>query len=168
MASAPAHVAPVGGGDRTNYDETVELGGRILLWVAFSVLIPIVPFSWDPIATHAGWTGQIDHGELLLVAVVLTAGAAGYAATAPVTSTRGEFAKSAVVGSALILLVLQIGVYSSFREGPSTVNQSATHIAWFSCVFFGLGVLLGLVSTCLVYFSEVAKRSQQLSAGVAG
>jgi hypothetical protein len=131
----------------------VEFLKKLLIWGCLGVGVSVAALAWRPIAGQVSWTGAIEHGELILIAVTLLASAVGYAAMASVDG-GADLAKSVVVGFGLMSLIFAIGVYADLSD-PNTGNNIDTHKAAVeSYVILAASIFLGALSTYVTHRSE--------------
>lgn len=134
----------------------MELARRLVVWACLVVGVSVVTLIWRPITDKGSWLSQIDHGELILVAIAIHASAVGYAAIAP-SGEKSKTLKTIVIAPGTVILILSVLVYSSFVQGPSPSAHgvpSAQYIADISYVLFVAALLIGMASMYLTYKSE--------------
>lgn len=126
---------------------------KLFLSVCFGVGVGVACIAWRPIVGEISWTAAIKHGELVLVAVPLTASAVGYAAAA---SVRGKLdaVKCVVVGLGIVALVMSMGVYGAMSDPPPHQTVHIERNAVESYVILAVSVLLGSLSTYVTHRSE--------------
>src|SRR5438105_1543614 len=96
----------------------MTLAAKLIQWLGAALLIPLATLVWRPLGGDAPWHAQIDHGELILIAVVLLATGVGQCAAVSANSQLAQLLKTCVVVTSLSILVLEIGVYNVFSPGP--------------------------------------------------
>jgi hypothetical protein len=131
----------------------VEFAKKLILWSSVVVGVSVICLAARPLEGDLSWTAAIYHGELVLVAVTVTASAVGYAAMASVKGTL-DLLKVAVIGLGIVQLVLSIFVYAGFSHPSSGNLRSASSVAIESYVLLAASVLIGAASNYVTHRAE--------------
>jgi hypothetical protein len=131
----------------------VEFAKKLILWSSVGVGVSVTCLAWRPIVGDLSWTAAIQRGELVLVAVTVTASAVGYAAMASVKGAL-DLLKVVVIALGTVELVLSIGVYAGFSQPSSGSLHSAYSVALDSYILLAASVLIGAASTYLTHRAE--------------
>jgi hypothetical protein len=128
----------------------VEFATKLILWVSVGVGVSVVCLAWGPIGGDVTWTSAIGHGQLVLVAVTLTAGSVGYCSM--VSASAGlKLLKAIVIGLGIVDLVLSIGIYASFSDPTHGSSHSPRLVATTSYVLLASSIVIGIASTYLTH-----------------
>lgn len=131
----------------------MELTKKLILWCLVVVGVSIICLAWRPISGDVPWSAAIQHGELVLVAVTLTASAVGYAAMASVTGTL-DLVKTLVIGLGILELVLSIGVYASFSDPAPAAVHSPSSVSSTSYLLLAASLVIGAASTYVTHSAD--------------
>ncbi len=130
---------------------------KLVLWLCVIVGVSLATLVWRPLAGRGTWLSQIDHGELVLVAIGVSASAVGYSAMAP-TLPGQENIRAGVISFGILSLALSMLVYAAFSDGPQAVagdgRPTALYISRVSYVFFVASLITGAASTLLLHRAE--------------
>lgn len=122
----------------------------LTVWI-LGLAVGLCAIGWHPIAEESTWTSQIQRGELLLLAVTLSATAVGYAAIGA-NSGKRDALKYIVILFSLVVAFLCILLYASFSQGALHSEHS---VAWKSYVALTASALLGVAAVVLTESERV-------------
>lgn len=139
--------------------ERGELLERYVVWLSAGIGVSVVTLLWRPLVADASWYEVIGRGELMLVALGVTASAVGYGGgTSPPKGSRLAVLRTLVLWPGILFLLLCAGMYigiSANLDDPSVAKRlSEGSIAVRSYFVLATSVVFGSAATYLVHASE--------------
>lgn len=132
---------------------------RLGVWLLYIVAVSVIPVvaiamnSWR--AGDISYVGFFRDGELILISVAIVGGSLVELFPIPRTEARGDFLRAAVVGVALLFVVLCAMEYSDIQsdrgeriEGSQSQVREDRFVAYESLVAFATAVVIG--ASCIV------------------
>ncbi len=132
---------------------------RLCYWLFFQLLFSLVPIAAVSLRIRgAGFPGAIEHGELVLVSVVLCGGAMAAAARFSPRGRRGHY-RQWLIGWSFVVCLLGIAVYSNMRDLQAPLSPSdAKNVLDQSLWFLLAGVVVGIGGVYLEHVEAVVLR----------
>lgn len=149
---------------------------KLMVWLLVVVAVSLAALVWRPLVGEGAWIQQIAQGQLILVAVTVTASAVGYSAMAEV-SGGAKSLKNIIVALGVVVLVLSLLLYGaySFQVGteahtPSIPNSNSAiphNVAFNSYILFVASLIIGAISIYLADRSEQEAVRRSTTTGAA-